>query len=59
MFSLVGDYMIPASRDEISACTARIDFTLRLRGEFKFYPEKEGQICTCLYLFAFFVCFPL
>ena len=54
--------MIPACQDEILACPAEKDFTLRLHVEIKFRPGKAGQFPTwyligfaCIFFGFFFV----
>ena len=42
----VGDYVIAASRNEISTRPAETDFTLRLHVEVKFRGRKTGQFST-------------
>ena len=52
MFFLVGDYIIPVCRDEISSRPAGTDLTLRLNVEINFSPGNAGQFSTCLDLYA-------
>ena len=47
-----GDYMIPASRNEISTPPAHTDFTLQLHVEIKYPPGKTGQF-SARYLIRF------
>ena len=55
MFFLVGDYIIPVCRDEISPRPAGTDLILRLHVEINFSSGKAGQFSTCLDLCAIFL----
>ena len=57
-----GDYIIPASRYEISTRPAKTDFTLQLHVNIKFRSDKAGQFSTwylirlaCVFFGFFFV----